>query len=92
MPLQAWVMLVVLGVMFALLIWGQLPAWLVFKGTLTAAMTLKLASAEALLTGFSNTGVMTVGALFPGGSGYVRDGRRHSGPQPGHALSPAAQA
>jgi Na+/H+ antiporter NhaD/arsenite permease-like protein len=74
MPLQAWVMLVVLGVMFALLIWGQLPAWLVFKGTLTAAMTLKLASAEALLTGFSNTGVMTVGALFPVAAGMYATG------------------
>jgi Uma2 family endonuclease len=34
-------------------------------GTLTAAMTLQLASSEALLKGFSNTGVMTVAALFP---------------------------
>jgi hypothetical protein len=42
-----------------------LPAWLVFMATLTAAMTLKLASAEALLKGFSNTGVLTVAALFP---------------------------
>jgi hypothetical protein len=48
MPLQAWLMLGVLAVMFALLIWGRLPAWLVFVGTLTAAMTLKLASVTAL--------------------------------------------
>jgi hypothetical protein len=62
-------MLGVLAVMFALLIWGKLPAWLVFMGTLTAAMTLKLASAEALLTGFSNAGVLTVAALFPVAAG-----------------------
>jgi di/tricarboxylate transporter len=74
MPLQAWEMLGVLAVMFALLIWGRLPAWLIFVGTLTAAMTLKLAAAEALLTGFSNTGVMTVAALFPVAAGMYATG------------------
>jgi di/tricarboxylate transporter len=74
MPSLAWVMLGILSVMFALLIWGRLPAWLVFVGTLTAAMTLKLASAEALLTGFSNTGVLTVAALFPVAAGMYATG------------------
>lgn len=74
MQLQSWVMLGVLGAMFALLIWGKLPAWLVFMGTLTAAMTLKLASAESLLTGFSNTGVLTVAALFPVAAGMYATG------------------
>jgi hypothetical protein len=74
MPSQAWVMLGILAVMFALLIWGKLPAWLVFMGTLTASMTLKLASAEALLTGFSNTGVLTVAALFPVAAGMYATG------------------
>jgi di/tricarboxylate transporter len=74
MPFQAWLMLGVLAVMFGLLIWGRLPAWLVFIGTLTAAMTLKLASPEALLTGFSNTGVMTVAALFPVAAGMYATG------------------
>jgi di/tricarboxylate transporter len=74
MPFQAWVMLGVLAVMFALLIWGRLPAWLVFVGTLTAAMTLKMASADALLTGFSNTGVLTVAALFPVAAGMYATG------------------
>jgi di/tricarboxylate transporter len=74
MLLQSWVMLGVLVVMFSLLIWGRLPAWLVFVGTLTAAMTLKLASAEALLTGFSNTGVLTVAALFPVAAGMYATG------------------
>jgi len=74
MASQAWVMLGILAVMFALLILGRYPAWLVFMGTLTAAMTLKLAPAEALLMGFSNTGVMTVAALFPVAAGMYATG------------------
>jgi di/tricarboxylate transporter len=74
MPTQAWVMLGILAVMFGLLIWGRLPAWLVFMGTLTASMTLKLAPAEALLTGFSNSGVLTVAALFPVAAGMYATG------------------
>lgn len=74
MPSQAWVMLGILAVMFALLIWNGLPAWLVFVGTLTAAMTLKLASPEALLKGFGNTGVLTVAALFPVAAGMYATG------------------
>jgi di/tricarboxylate transporter len=74
MPSHAWVMLGILAVMFALLIWDRLPAWLVFVGTLTAAMTLKLASAEALLRGFSNIGVLTVAALFPVAAGMYATG------------------
>src|SRR5271170_2342388 len=74
MPSQAWIMLGILTIMFALLVWGKLPTWLVFMGTLTAAMTLKLASAEALLTGFSNTGVLTVAALFPVAAGMYATG------------------
>jgi di/tricarboxylate transporter len=74
MPSQAWVTLGLLAVMFVLLIWNRLPAWLVFVGTITAAMTLKLASAEALLKGFSNTGVMTVAALFPVAAGMYATG------------------
>src|SRR5664279_4211535 len=74
MPSQAWVMLGILAVMFGLLLWGKLPAWLVFMGTLTAAMTLNLASAEALLRGFSNTGILTVAALFPVAAGMYAAG------------------
>jgi di/tricarboxylate transporter len=74
MPLQAWVMLGILALMFGLLIWNRLPAWLVFIGTLTAAMTLKLAPPEALLKGFSNVGVLTVAALFPVAAGMYATG------------------
>jgi hypothetical protein len=74
MGAQAWSMVGILTVMFALLVWDRLPAWLVFMGTLTAAMTLKLAPADALLKGFSNSGVLTVAALFPVAAGMYATG------------------
>jgi len=74
MPLNAWLMVGILVTMFGFLAWGRFPAWLVFMGTLTAVMTLKLAPAEALLTGFSNTGVITVAALFPVAAGMYASG------------------
>ncbi|MBM4287668.1 MAG: SLC13 family permease [Deltaproteobacteria bacterium] len=74
MPVDAWVMLGILIIMFVFLAWDRFPAWLVFMGTLTTAMTLRLAPAEALLTGFSNTGVMTVAVLFPVAAGMYATG------------------
>jgi hypothetical protein len=52
MTVHAWVMVAILAVMFALLVWGRLPNWLVFMGTLTACSTLHLAPPDALLKGF----------------------------------------
>ena len=43
MSFEAWLMLAILMVMFALLIWNRLPAWIVFTGTVAVAMTLRLA-------------------------------------------------
>ncbi len=74
MSTDAWVMLGILIIMFAFLVWDRFPSWLVFMGTLTTAMTLKLAPAEALLAGFSNTGVMTVAVLFPVAAGMYATG------------------
>lgn len=74
MSVQAWTMLGILAAMFALLVWGRFPTWLVFMGTLTAAMTFKLAPADALLKGFSNSGVVTVAALFPVAAGMYSTG------------------
>src|SRR5262249_39743279 len=70
----AWTTLALLIALFALLIWNKLPAWLVFVGVLTVAMTLKLAPAAALLKGFSNTGVITVAALYPVAAGMYATG------------------
>lgn len=74
MPIQAWLALFLLVVMFAVLAWDKFPTWLVFIATLTAMMTLKLASPQALVKGFSNTGVLTVAALFPVAAGMYATG------------------
>jgi Na+/H+ antiporter NhaD/arsenite permease-like protein len=74
MQIQAWLMLGILVVMFALLVWDRFPSWLVFMGALTAAMTLRLAPPDALLNGFGNIGVITVAALFPVAAGMYATG------------------
>src|SRR5688572_8365 len=60
--------------MFVMLVWNKLPIWLVFIGTLTVAMTLRLAPPAALLKGYSNTGVITVAALYPVAAGMYATG------------------
>ena len=60
--------------MFVLLVWDKLPIWLVFIGAVTVAMTLQLASPAALLKGYSNTGVITVAALYPVAAGMYTTG------------------
>jgi di/tricarboxylate transporter len=60
--------------MLVFLVWNKLPIWLVFIGTLTVAMTLQLASPAALLKGYSNTGVITVAALYPVAAGMYATG------------------
>ncbi|HEU4386865.1 MAG TPA: SLC13 family permease [Blastocatellia bacterium] len=70
----AWTTLAILVAMFALLVWNKLPIWLVFISTVTVAMTLRLAPAAALLKGFSNTGVITVAALYPVAAGMYSTG------------------
>jgi len=72
--IAAWTTLGLLVVMLALLVWNKLPIWLVFIGTLTVAMTLQLASPAALLKGYSNTGVITVAALYPVAAGMYSTG------------------
>src|SRR5215813_7552045 len=70
----AWITLVLLITMFALLVWDKFPIWLVFIGALTVAMTLRLAPAAALLKGYSNSGVVTVAALYPVAAGMYATG------------------
>lgn len=74
MTLTAWLTLALLVAMFLLLLWNRLPIWLVFIGTITVAMTLRLAPPAALLKGFSNTGVVTVAALYPVAAGMYATG------------------
>ncbi len=58
----------------AFLVWNKLPIWLVFIGAITVAMTLRLASPADLLKGYSNTGVITVAALYPVAAGMYATG------------------
>lgn len=74
MTVTAWLTLALLVAMFLLLLWNKLPIWLVFIGTITVAMTLKLAPPTALLKGYSNTGVVTVAALYPVAAGMYATG------------------
>lgn len=64
MPLDTWLTLALLSGLFILLIFTELPPWVIFLGALTVAITLRLAPENELLLGFSNSGVITVGALF----------------------------
>ena len=74
MTIAAWLTLALLFAMFVFLVWNKVPIWLVFIATLTVAMTLRLASPPALLKGFSNTGVVTVAALYPVAAGMYATG------------------
>lgn len=74
MPLQAWLTLILLVAMFAVMAWDKLPTWVVFVGAMTVAMTLRLAPPSALLKGFGNAGVLTVAALFPVAAGMYSTG------------------
>jgi di/tricarboxylate transporter len=74
MTIAAWITLALLVAMFGFLVWNRFPIWLVFIVGLTVALTLKLAPPEALLKGFSNSGVITVAALFPVAAGMYSTG------------------
>jgi di/tricarboxylate transporter len=74
MTLDAWLTLAILVALFVMLIKTKLPAWIIFLGALTIALTLGLAPEEELLKGFSNSGVITVGALFMVAAGMYATG------------------
>ena len=74
MTTAAWITLGLLIATIVFLIWNKLPIWLVFIGAITAAMTLRLASPADLLKGYSNTGVVTVAALYPVAAGMYATG------------------
>jgi di/tricarboxylate transporter len=74
MPIQAWITLLLLLAMFAVLATDRLPTWLVLMATLAAMMTLRLAPEQALVKGFGNVGVLTVAALFPVAAGMYSTG------------------
>jgi di/tricarboxylate transporter len=74
MSLDAWLTVALLSSLFVLLIFTKFPPWAIFLGVLTLAITLKLAPENELLLGFSNSGVITVGALFVVAAGMYSTG------------------
>jgi di/tricarboxylate transporter len=74
MTLDAWLMVAILGSTFGLLIFTRLPPAAVFLGALTLTITFGLAPLEASLKGFSNPGVLTIGALFMVAAGMYSTG------------------
>ncbi len=74
MTFEAWLMVGILTATFGLLIFTRLPPAALFLGALTITITFKLAPLEASLKGFSNPGVLTIGALFMVAAGMYSTG------------------
>jgi di/tricarboxylate transporter len=74
MPLSAWIMLTLLGAMFVVLFVTKIPPAAVFLGVLTICLTFHLGPEAGLLSGFSNSSVLTVAVLF-----VVADGMYSTG-------------
>ncbi len=66
--------LTILALTFGLLIFTRLPPVAIFVGALTLTITFDLAPLSASLKGFSNPGVLTIGALFMIAAGMYSTG------------------
>ena len=64
MSSDAWLRIGILTVTFVVLLATKLPPATVFLGALTLSVTFDLAPLNCSLAGFSNPGVLTIGALF----------------------------
>jgi hypothetical protein len=64
MTIDDWLSVSILLLAFGLLGFSKQPPVAIFVSALTVILTLRMAPESAVLTGFSNTGVLTVGALF----------------------------
>ena len=74
MSADAFMMLTILMLMFAVLVWDRFPPWAVFMTTLAVCVTLGLAPENDLLKGFANPGVITVAVLFVVAAGMYSTG------------------
>jgi di/tricarboxylate transporter len=74
MTFEVLLMIGILATTFALLLFTKLPPAAVFLGALTLTITFRLAPLEASLKGFSNPGVLTIGALFMVAAGMYSTG------------------
>jgi hypothetical protein len=62
MSLDIYLTIIILAITFALLIKSKIPPVAVFVGALTLTITFRLAPLSQSLKGFSNPGMLTVGA------------------------------
>ena len=74
MSLDAWLTIGILVAIFAALLATRLPPATVFLGALTLCVTFDLAPLDRSLAGFSNSGVLTIGALFMVAAGMYSTG------------------
>lgn len=74
MTLDAWLTIGILAVTFVALLGTRLPPVVIFLGALTLSVTLGLAPSDRSLAGFSNSGVLTIGALFMVAAGMYSTG------------------
>ncbi|MBW1981812.1 MAG: SLC13 family permease [Deltaproteobacteria bacterium] len=74
MSFDAYLTIAILAVTFAFLIKTRLPPAAIFLGALTLTITFRLAPLEQSLKGFSNAGMLTIGALFMVAAGMYSTG------------------
>ena len=74
MTIDAYITIAILALTFGLLIRTKLPPALIFLGALTLTITFRLAPLKESLKGFSNPGVLTIGALFMVAAGMYSTG------------------
>jgi len=74
MSIHAYITIAILALTFGLLIKTKIPPVAVFVGALTFTMAFQLAPLEESLKGFSNRGVLTIGALFMVAAGMYSTG------------------
>ena len=74
MTIEAYATLSILVGLFGLLIKTKLPPAAIFMGALTLVITFRLAPLEECLRGFSNSGMLTIGALFMVAAGMYTTG------------------
>ncbi len=74
MTTDQYLTIAILAVTFGLLIKSKIPPVAVFVGALTLTITFRLAPLDQSLKGFSNSGMLTVGALLMVAAGMYRTG------------------
>jgi len=72
--LETYLTIAILASTFGLLIFTKMSPATIFVGALTLSITFELAPLEASLKGFSNPGVLTIGALFMIAAGMYSTG------------------